>query len=196
MRIILASASPRRAEILKMAGLDFAVAPSGASENITAASPSGLVTRLAERKAHSVAAPQDTLVIAADTAVCIDGAVLGKPHDTTDAVRMLTLLSGREHEVYTGVCIILGGRAVSFCERTAVRFMRMTEEEIKAYAASGEPADKAGAYGIQGIGGKFIEGITGDFYNVMGFPLSAFYRKLRELDPAAHAELFGLQKAN
>ena len=173
MDIILASGSPRRRELLEMLGLSFEVLPARGEElPHPELSPGELVAALSAAKAEEVAAlrPQ-ALVIAADTVVSVDGRVLGKPKSAGEAGDMLRSLSGRSHRVYTGVSIIKDGRLYSETECTEVRFRPLSEEEIKAYVATGEPMDKAGAYGIQGYASLFAEGIDGDFFNVMGLPL-------------------------
>lgn len=185
--IILASASPRRREILSMIGVDFTVDVSDVNEDISCKEPGELVSELAKRKANAVllSHPEDCVVIGSDTIVWKDGAVLGKPADAEDAARMLRNLSGDTNTVYTGVCIMIrkNGRVTgdAFYEAADVLFAPMSEAEIKAYVATGEPMDKAGAYAVQGIGGRFIRGIHGDFYTVMGLPMCRVYEKLREL---------------
>ena len=124
----------------------------------------------------------EDVIIAADTVVCLDGDILGKPHSEAEAEEMLSRLSGREHEVYTGVTVMRGGETPCGVERTAVRFRALTAAEIRSYVATGEPMDKAGAYGAQGVASLFVEGITGDFFNVMGLPMCRLGRMLNELD--------------
>ena len=173
-RIILASASPRRRALLEQMGLRFTVVPSDADETVAAGlTPQQAAEDLARRKAAVVALdhPQ-ALVIAADTLVAVDGALLGKPQDAQDAVGMLRRLSGREHEVVTGLCVAWQGALHSVCESTAVCFEPLRLEEIERYVRTGEPLDKAGAYGIQGRAGVFVSGIRGCYYNVMGLPLA------------------------
>lgn len=121
------------------------------------------------------------MVIGADTVVVLDGQIMGKPKNHADCVRMISALSGREHEVLTGVAIVVNGRTESFYQRTAVRFLPLTEEEIQWYASLDEPYDKAGAYGIQGYGGLLVEGICGDYFNVMGLPIASLRRRLRQI---------------
>lgn len=185
-KIILASASPRRRELLEKMGLEFEVAPSAGEEIVTKTRPEEVVTELATQKASEVAARygDGTLIIGADTIVVKDGAILGKPKDEADAVRMLTLLAGSVHQVYTGVCLIEkeDGKtsARTFYEATDVEFYPMSEAEIAAYAASGEPLDKAGAYGIQGTCAVYIKGIRGDYNNVVGLPVARLYHELRK----------------
>lgn len=181
MATILASASPRRRELLAMAGIPFEVHVSRVEERLDPAwSAAGAARNLARQKALDVSAKfPEACVIAADTIVEIDGILLGKPLDADDAARMLRLLSGREHRVVTGVCLRRGEAERVFSRETLVRFYPLNEEEIEAYVRSGEPMDKAGAYGIQGPGALLVEGITGDYYNVMGLPLAMLIRELR-----------------
>lgn len=175
---ILASASPRRKELLGRMGLDFEIMVSEADEStVSTGIPVNLyVQELALLKASATAkhAGRKAIIIAADTVVTLDGAVLGKPKDAGDAYDMLKALSGREHEVYTGICVMRMSDAKTVCKSvsTEVRFKELTEEKIRAYIASGEPMDKAGAYGIQGIGSMLIEGINGDYFNVVGLPIA------------------------
>ena len=175
MEIILASASPRRRQLLEMLGVkDLTVCPARGEEHIPpGAGPGQAVVSLAAQKCSQVAGQfsPDRLVIAADTVVAVDGQILGKPRSQAEAAQMLRSLSGREHHVYTGVAVKYRGESIAEYEQTAVRFREMSEREVLAYVASGECMDKAGAYGIQGLGGYFISGITGDYYNVMGLPL-------------------------
>ena len=183
--IILASASPRRARLLRQIGLSFTVDGSNVPEETDGYdSPREIVTDLARKKAAEVALRHgEGLVIGADTIVVLDGRVLGKPVDAPDAARMLGLLSGRTHEVHTGFCIIEkpGGRTVCDSEVTRVTFRELSEGEIDAYVRTGSPMDKAGAYGIQDdFGAIFVERIDGCFYNVVGFPLTKFYMRFRE----------------
>lgn len=184
MNIILASGSPRRRELLEMLGVkEFAVIPAKGEElPHPELSPAELVRELSRAKAAEVAAAHpDAIVIGADTVVAVDDEVLGKPVDEEDAVRMLQSLSGRSHHVYTGVTVICGERVESVAEGTEVRFRAMTEREIAAYVATGEPMDKAGAYGIQGLASLFAEGIDGDFFNVMGLPVCRLGQMLKSL---------------
>ena len=176
MDIILASASPRRKELLTQMGLPFQIIVSHADETVDETlSPAQQVETISRRKAQAVAETvgPDKLVIAADTIVALDGEVMGKPHSVDEAVGMLRRLQGRTHEVYTGLTLQQGDRVTAHVERTAVTFRPVTEKEIAAYVATGEPMDKAGAYGIQGKGGVFVEGIQGDYFNVMGLPVCA-----------------------
>lgn len=181
-KIILASASPRRRELLAQAGFEFEVVTSDVDEVVDPSlTPDKLVMSLARQKAQAVAQNRaDCVVIGSDTVVVLDGKVLGKPRDVADAVRMLESLSGRKHEVYTGVCIAFAGETHCFFERTSVNFCELDGEQIKAYVATGEPMDKAGAYGIQGKGCVLVEGIEGDYFNVVGFPVSRFCREYKK----------------
>ena len=182
MTIILASASPRRRELLFLAGISFEVHAPHVDEHIDPAWTAAQAARaLARQKAAVVAQdfPGDC-VIAADTVVEIDGVLLGKPLDAADAARMLRLLSGREHRVVTGVCLRRGQAERAFTQETLVRFYLLGEEDIEAYVRTGESMDKAGAYGIQGKGALLAEGITGDCCNVVGLPLAALVREMRD----------------
>ncbi len=181
--IVLASASPRRKDILTTAGVEFKTAVSQAEERLDPALPPGEAAAQAARvKAGDVAKTYpDDCVVGADTIVVLDGEILGKPKDKADAVAMLKKLSGREHTVYTGVCIIKDGAESCFSEATNVEFYPLTETEIEEYVETGEPMDKAGAYGIQGIGCALVRGITGDYFNVMGFPIARVLRAIREM---------------
>ncbi|MCR4740047.1 MAG: Maf family protein [Lachnospiraceae bacterium] len=204
LRIVLASASPRRKEIMEKMGLEFDIFPSEVSEEMKGESPDEICRSLSGQKAMDVAeritaynethpditTPGDILVIGADTIVVLrtpDGfKVLGKPADEDDAFRMLRLLQDNTHTVYTGVTFVFireDGRTgeYSFSEATDVTFYPVSDEEIRKYINTGEPMDKAGAYGIQGAFLKHIRGINGDFYNVMGLPASRMYKELKEL---------------
>ena len=186
MSIILASQSPRRRELLAQMGVpQFEVVPALGEEIASPGlSPAQLVEVLSRQKAEEVAvqAGPDDVVIAADTVVAVGGAVLGKPRDPADAARMLSLLSGRAHTVYTGVTVRRGTFSRTAHEATQVRFRPLTQSEISAYIATGEPFDKAGAYGIQGSGCLLVKQIAGDFYNVMGLPIARLARALRDFD--------------
>ena len=175
MSIILASQSPRRRQLLGQIGLDhFIVRPARGEEVMDPAlSPAQLVEELSRQKAREVAGASDPgdLVIAADTVVAIDGRVLGKPHDREEACAMLSALSGREHTVYTGVTVCRDDRMLTQHEATQVRFRPLSPREIQAYVDSGEPMDKVGAYGVQELGALLVEGIRGDYFNVVGLPL-------------------------
>ena len=175
MNIILASQSPRRKELLERMGIrDFETISPNVDESVFhGLPPEELVRRLSAEKAAAVAgrAGEDAIVIAADTVVALEGAVLGKPADELDAFKMLSALSGVRHQVYTGVTVCRGGEKQTAHEVTDVTFLELSEEEIEHYIATGEPMDKAGAYGIQGYGALLIQGISGDYYNVMGLPV-------------------------
>ena len=192
VRIILASGSPRRTELLQTAGIVHEVVVSGADEDVQEENPARLVEMLSSRKAEEVyerlvqqEPSGDLVVIGADTVVAADGKILGKPEDEEDARRMLRMLSGRSHHVYTGVtlCGRIGSvrREVSFSEESTVHVAQLTEKEISEYIDSGEPMDKAGGYGIQGSFAAFIEGIEGDYYNVMGLPVRRVYTAVRDM---------------
>ena len=192
MKIVLASQSPRRRELLERMGItDFKVIPARGEEIATRSlTPDQLVEELSRKKCAEVAAgrPKD-LVIAADTVVAINNRVLGKPRNEEDAARMLATLSGRLHTVYTGVTVSLDGKTITSHEMTSVRFRTLTQADIIRYIATGEPMDKAGAYGIQGYGCTLVESISGDYYNVMGLPVCRLARMLArfEVDPLALA---------
>lgn len=185
-KIVLASASPRRRELLQNMGLGFEIITSDGAEQVFENElPQDTVKRLSSEKALNVAkrAPyDDCIVIGADTVVAIDGKILGKPEDEGDAKRMLTLLSGRTHKVYTGVSVIetTSGERVSDYVETEVKFVNLTERQIEKYVSSGEPMDKAGAYGIQDLGAMLVEKINGDYFNVVGLPVSRLARILRD----------------
>ncbi len=209
--IILASGSPRRKEILETAGLSFEIIPAKGEEQILHTEPDLVVQDLSAQKALEVAGNiyhysqkqlenlfceeegseekklvTDTMVIGADTVVACDGKILGKPKDEKDAFEMLKNLSGRAHKVYTGVTVVLmepSGRSgkITFSEETQVHVAPLTDQEIRDYIATGEPMDKAGAYGIQGAFGMFISRIEGDYQNVVGFPLARFYSELKKI---------------
>lgn len=183
-KIILASASPRRRELLEQAGLVYEVKPSQVDENVIFEKPSLVVEDLAARKAGDVAKEvRDGIVIGADTVVALDDEILGKPKDEEDALRMLSAMQGREHEVYTGVSIVVKEEGEekevqTFSVGTKVFMYPLKEKEIRAYIATREPYDKAGAYGIQGRAAVFIEKIEGDYNNVVGLPLARVYRAI------------------
>ncbi len=183
--LILASRSPRRRELLARAGFRFLVRPAdaGAEESWREGEdPRTHVERLARAKAAAAEADPEDVVLGADTVVVVDGEVLGKPADAAEAVRMLRRLAGREHQVWTGVCLKRGARELVDSERTLVRFAPLEESEIQEYVASGEPLDKAGAYAIQGLASKFVERIEGCYFNVVGLPVAKVYRLLKALD--------------
>lgn len=178
MRLVLASKSPRRSEILRSAGIDFTVRCADADETVLdGTKPQDAVVFLAARKAMAVERADDEVVLGADTVVVLDGKILGKPRDREDAFNMIKSLSGRTHSVFTGVCIIGNGHSMTFAEETEVEFLPLTDDEINGYVNTNEPYDKAGAYGIQGIASKFVRRINGDYFNVVGLPVSAIYQK-------------------
>ena len=178
--IILASASPRRKEILELADLKFDIMPSNAQEITTKTAPNEVVMELASIKAKDIykKSEKQSMIVGADTVVAYQGQILGKPTDKADAKRMLTMLSGQTHEVYTGVCIIEDGKTKTFYEETKVTFYEISDEQIDHYIKTGEPMDKAGSYGIQGKAAVFIKGIEGDYYNVVGFPIARFLQEI------------------
>lgn len=189
MRILLASASPRRRELLEQIGLSFEVVVSHVEEVITETEPGKVVEQLSAQKAEAVAGslgePEETLVIGADTVVAAENTILGKPADAAKAAEMLRLLAGRTHAVYTGVTLILRGESgetarKTFHERTDVSFYPMEEAEIRQYVATGDCMDKAGAYGIQGFCARYISGISGDYNNVVGLPVGRLYQEIKE----------------
>lgn len=183
MKIILASASPRRKELLSMITGDFEIQVSDADESAVKC-PDILKTAetLARVKAESVALKNpDCIVIGADTVVRCGDKILGKPKNRAEAREMLGLLSGQSHFVDTGVCIVKNGVTVSFTETTEVEFCAISESEKESYIESGEPFDKAGGYGIQGKAALFVKGIRGDYFNVVGLPVSALYHRLKEM---------------
>lgn len=183
-KIILASASSRRKEILEKTGLRFTVDPGNCEEEVcSSAAPRQLARVLSLKKAKAVSGRhKDALIIAADTFIVVKGRILGKPHSAKEARRMLRILSGRKHIVITGFTILdtTLDRKVSRSVETKVYFRHLSPEEIKAYIASGEPLDKAGAYAIQGLGAALIRAIEGDYFNVVGLPLSALGEELKK----------------
>ena len=182
---VLASKSPRRKELLLNIGVDIEIKPADVDEDALAGlPPERLVTELAMLKATEVAASCDknTFVIGADTCVCVDGEIFGKPENDAGAKAMLETLSGRSHEVYTGYCIVNceSGVSVAKYEKTIVTFRELSDEEIQEYIWSREPMDKAGSYGIQQKGSKFVEKIEGDYFNVVGLPVCALVKMFKE----------------
>ena len=183
--IILASQSPRRRELLKLIFSEFEVRPTGIDENSAERVPWRRVLDIAERKARAAYSGNDKdIIISADTTVVLDGDFLEKPQDDADARRIIKLLSGRTHTVYTGVCVLAYGGQYSFYEETKVTFYRLSDDEIDAYIACGEGRDKAGAYGIQGKGALLVRCIDGDLYNVIGLPVAHLARMLYSIDGA------------
>ena len=183
--IVLASQSPRRSEILRQAGIPFAVKPANVDETARPGeSPEDYVKRVARDKAMAAGAAPGETVLGGDTVGVVDGAILGKPANSADAVRMLGLLAGREHRVLTGICLQRDAEMVIDCASTRVWFRPLTPEEITGYIASGEPMDKAGAYAIQGLGSKFIERIEGSYTNVVGLPIELVQQILRKMETA------------
>ena len=182
-KVILASASPRRQELIKLIFDSVEILPAECEETL----PEGIGAREAveylskiKNEASSELTEKENLIVSADTVVSIDDEILGKPVDKEDARRMITLLSGKIHQVYTGVTLSLNGKVKTFSEKTDVEFFDLTEEEIEEYISSSEPYDKAGAYGIQGKAGLLVKGINGDYYNVVGFPIARLKREIQE----------------
>ncbi|HZM85913.1 MAG TPA: Maf family protein [Blastocatellia bacterium] len=184
-RIVLASASPRRAELLRQIGVDFELAPSQAEERPHPdEAPADYITRIARAKVIAVARGRERgLVIGADTVVVLDGRLIGKPENEADARKLLRQLSGRWHAVLTGVALYdcETRHEVADYEKTLVKFAAVTEAEIEWYVRTGEPMDKAGAYGIQGLGALFVDEVAGNYYNVVGLPIPLVYRLARRL---------------
>jgi len=182
-RVVLASASPRRRDLLRLIGIPHEVVPADIDETyVNGEKPHEHAERLARGKAEKVAAIEsDALVVGADTIVVVDGAVLGKPGNEADAARMLSMLSGRSHVVITAVAAACGGRVVSGVEEVVVAFRSLSSDEIDGYIATGEPMDKAGAYGIQGFGATIVRRVEGDYFAVMGLPLVRLVALMKEL---------------
>ena len=184
MQLILASASPRRRELLGLFGLPFVIRAADIDETMNPAlPPEAEVARVSRLKALAVPREAEDVVIAADTIVVCGGRVLGKPHSHEEAAQMLRLLSGRDHQVMTGCTVRALGGTETFTEITDLHFRQLTEAEIARYVASGEPMDKAGAYGIQGGAALFCQGIRGDYYNVMGLPVCRLGQVLKRKAP-------------
>ena len=180
--LVLASQSPRRQEILANAGIPFMVrAPSVLEKRSAGEAAEDYVRRLAGDKALAVECNDDEIILSADTVVVVKGAILEKPRDQSDAVRMLRLLSDCEHRVLTGICLRSTSVTIFDSASTRVRFAGLTETEIEEYVRSGEPMDKAGGYAIQGLGSKFIDRIEGCYFNVVGLPIALVYGRLKEL---------------
>lgn len=182
-KVILASASPRRQELIKLIFNSVEILPADCDETL----PEGIGAREAveylskiKNEASSQLTDKGNLIISADTVVSVEEEILGKPVDKVDAYRMIKLLSGKVHQVYTGVTLSLNGKEKTFSEKTDVEFFDLTEEEIEEYISSSEPYDKAGAYGIQGKAGLLVKGINGDYYNVVGFPVARLKREIQE----------------
>jgi len=187
MRLILASASPRRRELLRSAGFDFDVQPSHIVEEMQRGEqPEQFARRAAREKATQAAAscPAGSFVLGADTVVVIDGETLGKPSGRQDATRMLRLLSGRTHQVHTGICLVRAPGEIEALEHetTSVTFRELDEKEVRSYVESGEPLDKAGAYAIQGLASKFVTRISGCYSNVVGLPVALVYEVLKKAE--------------
>lgn len=181
--IVLASASPRRQELLRNAGIDFVVQPADIREEpLEGEAPVAFAERMAREKAHRVLSRDDSnrTILAADTVVSLGPVILGKPADNDDAARMLQLLSGRRHLVTTAVCLLRNGFEDVRSETTAVDFAPLTPDDVREYVSTGEPMDKAGAYAIQGLASRWITKIEGDYYNVVGLPVDLVWRMLRQ----------------
>ena len=184
MSLILASASPRRKELLSLFGIPFVIRVADIDETMDPEkAPFDEVARVSRRKAMAVQAQPGDVVIAADTIVVCEGKVLGKPKDKEEASRMLNLLSGRDHQVMTGCTVLRGSESETFTDVTDLHFRPLSQKEIDRYIASGEPMDKAGAYGIQGGAALFCEKMNGDYYNVMGLPVCRLWQTLRRVAP-------------
>lgn len=182
MEIILASSSPRRKELLKLIFDNFIIRPSEIEEDVPPEINYAYAAEyLASKKANSVVENSDELVIGCDTVVALGNVILGKPHDCEECRKMLRLLSGRTHSVYTGVSIIFNKKEISFTEKTDVIFRNISDEEIEEYINTGEPFDKAGGYGIQGRGALFVKSICGDYFNVVGLPVSRLNYELKNI---------------
>ncbi len=203
--VILASGSPRRLDLLRQVGIEPEVEPSHVEEVITSTVPDQVVMELSRQKAEDIAAlhtGEDAIVIGADTVVAYDGKILGKPKDEADAVRMIRMLQGHIHQVYTGVTLVFCGKTsgeqaiavdngshiITFAEKTDVHVCPMTEAQIRSYVETGEPMDKAGAYGIQGRFAVWVKGISGDYNNVVGLPLGRVCRELIGISENSRAE--------
>ena len=180
--LVLASQSPRRSELLRQAGIPFVVRAAAVDETPLAGErPEEYVVRLAESKAMAVEAAPEEIVLGADTTVVVGGAMLGKPSSQAEARHMLVRLAGRRHEVLTGICLRHGGRVVRDWSATEVWFSAMSRREIRQYASSGEPMDKAGAYAVQGLASRYVERIEGCYFNVVGLPMALVYHHLQVL---------------
>lgn len=185
MKIVLASKSPRRKELLSLLDLDFKIMTADIDETMNSSLPvTDEVARLSFEKASAVAllVDKDNVIISADTVVELGGIVMGKPKDTIDAAHMLKSLSGKSHNVLTGVTVMQGNKHITKTVTTTVNFRELSDDEINAYIETREPMDKAGAYGIQGRASKFVSGIVGDYFNVVGLPLCTLSLMLKELN--------------
>ncbi len=186
-KVILASGSPRRKELLAQIGASFEIKTSNKEEVITSTDPEAVVKELSMMKAEDVAegVTGPAIILGADTVVAHNGRILGKPQDEEDAAAMIRSFAGDDHQVFTGVCMIIKeedgtSRKISFAEGSFVSVYPMTEQEIREYVSSGEPMDKAGAYAIQGLFAPYIKGISGDYYNIVGFPIAGIYQRLKK----------------
>ena len=182
--LILASMSPRRREILALAGFEFTVHPADIDESVPDGTPAdSAVMMTSQKKAEAVLpyASEEDVILAADTVVCLDGVIIGKPATTDEAVKTLRTLSDRTHTVYTGYCLLKGGKRISGVEATNVTFRELDDNEIADYVASGEPMDKAGAYGLQGRGCTFAKRIDGEYFNVIGLPICTIHNCLKNI---------------
>lgn len=183
LKVVLASASPRRKELLSLIFNEYDIRPADCDEAL----PEGIKAQeaveylsLIKNKATVETCDENSLVISADTVVAVEGEILGKPQDKEDARRMISLLSGREHQVFTGVTLSLNGNFKTFSEKTDVVFYKLTDKEIEDYISTDEPYDKAGAYGIQGKAGLLVKAVNGDYYNVVGLPVARLKREITE----------------
>ena len=189
MQLILASASPRRKELLGLFHIPFVIRVADIDETMDLSKPAfDEVGRVSALKARAIPREEGDIVIAADTIVVCEGKVLGKPRDEAEAVSMLTLLSGRDHQVMTGCTVLAGDKCVTFTEVTDLHFRSLSRKEIENYVASGEPMDKAGSYGIQGGAALFCERMVGDYYNVMGLPVCRLWETLKAVAPEVMEE--------
>ena len=189
MQLILASQSPRRRELLGLFGIPFVVRVANIDETMDPdLAAAEAVAQISRKKALAVERAEENVVIAADTIVVVGGKILGKPHSPEEAVAMLQMLSDRDHQVMTGVTVLRGQQAVTFTEITDLHFRKLTDKEIARYVASGEPMDKAGAYGIQGGAALFCDKMTGDYYNVMGLPVCRLGQVLKDIAPEGMGE--------
>lgn len=190
MELILASQSPRRKELLRLIGLPFVIRVADIDETMDpAADPAREVARVSRQKAEAIAHTPEDIVIAADTIVVLEGKVLGKPTDAAHAGAMLAALSGKDHQVMTGVTVLKGEQVLTHTEITDIHFRPLSQKEIRRYVATGEPMDKAGAYGIQGGAALFVQQLRGDYYNVMGLPVCRLYEMLCALAPELMEDL-------